>query len=187
MLLELLSKLFRPNSKDESTQKSSESSGSSASLQVRSPELSGKTSWIDIATKQIRLDEGEVLHAYTDTMGWLTIGVGRLIDQRKGGGISKDESEYLLRNDINSRVAALQSRISWFNGLDDARKGVLLNMSFQMGVEGLMGFHTTLARIKEGDCIGAAESMLESKWATQTPARAKRLAQQMRTGKWIFG
>jgi lysozyme len=187
MLWELLSKLFRPNSSPESTQKSSESSASSVSSPAQSRESSGKVSWIDIATKQIRFDEGEVLHAYTDTMGWLTIGVGRLIDQRKGGGISKDESEYLLRNDINSRVAALQSRISWFNGLDDARKGVLLNMSFQMGVEGLMGFHTTLARIKEGDCIGAAESMMQSKWATQTPARAKRLAQQMRTGKWIFG
>jgi lysozyme len=60
-------------------------------------------------------------------------------------------------------------------------------MSFQMGVEGLMGFNTTLARVQAGDYIGAADSMLQSKWATQTPQRANRLADQMRYGKWVFG
>jgi lysozyme len=187
MLLELLSRLFRPNSKDESTQKSSELSESFASLEVLSQELSDSRGWIAQAAKQLRSDEGEVLHAYQDHLGWWTIGVGRLIDKRKGGGISKGESEYLLRNDIDSRVQALQTRLPWFNGLDDARKGVLLNMSFQMGVEGLMGFHTTLARVQAGDYMGAADSMLQSKWANQTPQRANRLADQMRYGKWIFG
>lgn len=187
MLWELLSKIFRPMSEGESTPKSSESSGSFASLEALSRESSNNPSWIAQATKQLKSDEGEVLHAYQDHLGWWTIGVGRLIDKRKGGGISKDESEYLLRNDINSRVVALQKRLPWFDKLNDARKGVLLNMSFQMGVEGLLGFHTTLARVQSGDYIGAADSMLQSKWANQTPQRANRLADQMRYGKWVFG
>jgi lysozyme len=42
--------------------------------------------------EQLRRDEGEVLHAYQDKYGYWTIGVGRLIDARKGGGISVEES-----------------------------------------------------------------------------------------------
>lgn len=187
MLWELLSKVFRKMSEDGSTPKSSESSASSASSQAPSPGLSSNPSWIANATRQLRIDEGEVLHAYQDHLGWWTIGVGRLIDQRKGGGISKEESEYLLTNDINSRVTALQQTLPWFDRLDDARKGVLLNMSFQLGINGLLGFKTTLARVEAGDYMGAADSMLQSKWSNQTPQRANRMADQMRHGKWVFG
>ncbi|MFV0678197.1 hypothetical protein [Variovorax sp. tm] len=57
-------------------------------------------------------------------------------------------------------------------------------MSFQLGVDGLLGFKHTLALIEEGNYTFAADNMLKSKWADQTPARAKRLANQMRTGVW---
>lgn len=117
----------------------------------------------------------------------LTIGVGRLIDKRKGGGISKDESEYLLTNDINSRLADLESKLPWFNTLNDPRKAVLLNMSFQLGMAGLLNFRNTLNKIQDGDFGGAADNMLKSKWAEQTPKRAQEMANQMRTGKWQSG
>lgn len=136
-------------------------------------------------TEQLLRDEGEVLHAYQDSLGFWTIGVGRLIDKRKGGGISKTESAYLLSNDIAAREEALDARIPWWNELNDARRGVLLNMSFQMGVEGLMGFVNTMRMVREGDYAGAARGMLNSKWATQTPERAMRLSEQMRTGQWV--
>lgn len=138
-------------------------------------------------TKQLRIDEGEVLHAYKDHLGYLTIGVGRLIDKRKGGGITEDESAYLLRNDIMTRMVALDKRLPWIKKLDDARQGVLLNMAFQLGVAGLLNFRNTLAKIEAGDYDGAAANMLKSKWASQTPNRAKRMAEQMRTGQWQFG
>jgi lysozyme len=127
------------------------------------------------------------LHAYQDHLGWWTIGVGRLIDKRKGGGITKAESEYLLNNDVTTRLTELERRLPWFNSLDDARKAVLLNMSFQLGVAGLMGFQKTLAHVKAGEYLLAADSMLNSKWATQTPKRANELATQMRHGKWQSG
>ena len=138
-------------------------------------------------TKQLRIDEGEVLHAYQDHLGYWTIGVGRLIDKRKGGGITEDESAYLLRNDILTRMVALDKRIPWFKKLDTARQGVLLNMAFQLGVGGLLNFKNTLAKVEAGDYEGAAANMLKSKWASQTPARAKRMAEQMRTGQWQSG
>lgn len=138
----------------------------------------------DRLTQQLRRDEGEVLHAYQDHLGYWTIGIGRLIDQRKGGGISAEESAFLLANDINVRIAALRQKLDWFDDLDEARQGVLVNMAFQMGVDGLLAFRNTLAMVKAGDYAGAASGMLQSVWAQQTPERAKRLSDQMRTGEW---
>ena len=135
-------------------------------------------------TKQLRRDEGEVLHAYTDHLGFLTIGIGRLIDKRKGGGITADEAAMLLQNDIVKFKLAIRSRLPWFDRLDEARQGVLLNMSFQMGVDGLLGFKNTLAMIERGEYADAAKNMLASKWAQQTPERAARLSEQMKTGVW---
>lgn len=138
----------------------------------------------DKLTTQLRRDEGEVLHAYQDHLGYWTIGIGRLIDQRKGGGISAEESAYLLANDIGVRIAALRQKLAWFDDLDEARQGVLVNMAFQMGVDGLLAFRNTLAMVKAGDYAEAASGMLQSVWAQQTPERAKRLSEQMRTGEW---
>ena len=140
---------------------------------------------IEKLTAQLRRDEGTRATAYTDSMGWLTIGVGRLIDSRKpGAGLRPDEIDYLLRNDINDRVAALTKSLPWFDRMDEARRGVLINMAFQLGTAGLLGFKSTLALVGAGKYSEAAEQMLKSRWADQTPARAKRLAEQMKTGEW---
>jgi len=138
----------------------------------------------DKLVTQLRRDEGEVLSAYEDHLGFLTIGIGRLIDKRKGGGISSEEAAYLLNNDIDSRIKALERALSWFSRLDDARKGVLVNMAFQLGIDGLLAFKNTLKEVEAGNYSKASEMMLMSKWATQTPERAQRLAKQMRTGEW---
>lgn len=139
---------------------------------------------IEKLTEQLRRDEGEVLHAYSDHLGYLTIGVGRLIDPRKGGGITPNESAFLLKNDIDRRLVQVRASLPWFSDLDEARQGVLLNMAFQLGVDGLLGFKTTLGLVQRGEYAQAAEQMLQSKWAQQTPARALRLSNQMRTGGW---
>ncbi len=137
-----------------------------------------------LARAQLKRDEGEVLYAYTDSEGYLTIGIGRLIDKRKGGGISAEESAYLFSNDFNSKLGELRRLLPWFDKLDVARQGVLLNMAFQMGVDGLLGFKNTLAMVERGDYTGASAGMLSSLWAKQTPARAARLSMQMETGQW---
>lgn len=140
---------------------------------------------IDKLTAQLRRDEGQRPLAYQDHLGYWTIGVGRLIDSRKpGAGLRPDEIDYLLRNDINDRVAALTKALPWFVKLDEARQGVLLNMAFQMGTAGLLAFRQTLGLVRDGKYTEASEQMLKSKWAEQTPARAKRLSEQMKTGEW---
>jgi lysozyme len=134
--------------------------------------------------EQLRRDEGEVLTAYPDHLGYLTIGVGRLIDKRKGGGISAQESAYLLSNDVARVDAELRSRLTWFGQLDEVRQAALLNMGFQLGIAGLMEFTRSLACIRDGRFAEAETHLLQSKWATQTPARAKRVAHQIATGEW---
>ncbi len=135
-------------------------------------------------TKQLRRDEGEVLTAYADTLGYLTIGVGRLIDKKKGGGISEEESAYLLANDIRNKTAAVIKALPWSEHLEPARLGVLVNMAFQLGITGLLGFKTTLGLVQGGNYDRAAEGMADSLWSKQTPARCARLQKQMRTGVW---
>ena len=185
MLSQLFTLLSRLKSPKLSQTKPSKPSASSASSQVPSQESSN--SFLTKATDQIKSDEGCVLHAYEDHLGYTTIGYGRLLDKRRGGGISQDEADHLLQNDIDRKLSELRKKYPHFDSLDDARKGVLLNMAFQMGVGGLMGFRNTLAKIKAGDYEGAASNMLKSKWARQTPNRANRMAEQMRTGQWQSG
>lgn len=136
--------------------------------------------------KQLREEEGEVLHAYKDSEGYLTIGVGRLIDQRKGGGLSKEEAQYLLNNDVERFTKATLKALPWVANLDEARQGVFIGMAFQMGINGVLDFKNMLAKCKAKDYSGAATEMTNSLWAKQTPWRAARLAEQMRTGKWQF-
>ena len=137
--------------------------------------------------KQLIFDEGKKNTVYKDHLGFYTIGVGRLVDPRKpGAGLREDEISYLLNNDIDDRLNALHAHLPWFQDLDDARKGVLLNMAFQLGVWGLLQFKNTLKTIAAGDYEKAAEEMLMSKWAKQTPERAQRMSEQMRTGVWQF-
>lgn len=137
-------------------------------------------------TRLLRGEEGEVLTEYKDHLGYSTIGVGRLIDARKGGGITVEESAYLLSNDIQKKMSELERKLPWVKELDEARRGVLLSMAFQMGTEGLLGFKNTLEMVRTGRYTDAAKGMLNSLWAKQTPQRAKRHSEQMRTGKWVI-
>lgn len=135
----------------------------------------------ELAADLIR-DEGVVLHAYQDHLGFWTIGCGRLIDQRRGGGITHDEAMMLLQHDIDRVCAELDEAIPWWISHSDNRRRVLASMAFQLGVAGLLSFRNTLAAVRRQDYEAAAEGMLRSRWATQTPVRARRLADLMRAG-----
>jgi len=130
----------------------------------------------------LKRHEGLSLAAYQDHLGYWTIGYGRLIDSRKNGGLSSDEAEYLLLNDINKCVASVQKALPWVTDLVDARQRVLYEMCFQLGLAGLLDFKRTLKSIEDSRWQDAFDGMLNSKWATQTPTRAKELAEMMLRG-----
>lgn len=133
-------------------------------------------------------DEGFVPHAYEDSEGYLTIGIGTLIDKRRGGGITHDEALYLLRNRVASKLADLDRELPWWRNLSTTRQRVLANMVYNLGIgtrtppKGLLAFHDTLAAMQRGDYRAAAQGMADSLWGRQVGKRAERLAEQMRIG-----
>lgn len=126
--------------------------------------------------------EGIVLHAYTDSEGYLTIGVGRLIDKRLNGGITEEEARHLLRNDIQ-KVVAQAKTFPWYDKLNNPRKQVILNMLFNLGRPRFSKFKKMIACLEASDYVGAAREMLDSKWARQVKGRATELAGIMERGE----
>lgn len=137
---------------------------------------------IEQLKKDLVNDEKLVRHAYSDSLGFLTIGIGRLIDRRKGGGLSEDECFYLLHNDIRRVQNELFNRAPWAKDLDDNRKRALLNMCFQLGVSGVLNFKKMCAALQNEDWWEVHKQALDSLWAKQTPQRAKRIAKLLRDG-----
>jgi len=129
---------------------------------------------------QLLRHEGVVLHGYEDHLGYLTIGVGRLIDERRGGGLSKDEAMFLLDNDIHRVVNNLRKE-DGFTGFPAPVKEALVNMEFQLGHRGLMNFKKMWAALRQHDWEGAAYEALDSNWATQTPNRAQEVTDMIRS------
>ncbi|MEY3929208.1 MAG: hypothetical protein RLZZ516_918 [Cyanobacteriota bacterium] len=134
----------------------------------------------DAMVRQLRLHEGERLKPYRCTAGKLTIGIGRNLEDR---GITREESAYLLANDIAAEERELLRALPWVATLDEVRQRVLLDMAFNMGIVGLLAFKRTLATVQAGDYQAAATMMLDSKWAKQVGQRAERLSRMMATGK----
>lgn len=125
-------------------------------------------------------------YPYRDTVGKLSIGVGRNLDDV---GLREDEIDYLLDNDLRDVLADLDRALSWWRDLDGVRQLVLAEMCFNLGLgnaakgTGLLGFTNTLEAIRERRFDAAAGGMLRSKWAGQVGDRADRLARMMRTGR----
>jgi len=140
---------------------------------------------VNQVARRLHEDEGFVPHAYEDTEGYLTIGDGILIDKRRGGGITAEESLYLLRNRIVQRESLCRARFPWFARQDVVRQQVIVCMSYQLGVNGVANFRRMVAAIERADFVDAAKEMLDSTWAKQTPARAKCMATMMERGEWI--
>jgi lysozyme len=138
----------------------------------------------DTRIKLLSLHEGRVAHVYKDSLGYWTIGVGHLVDPRKGGKLPEHIIDALLEWDIAEHWHELVERAPWVRELDDVRQAVLLDMAFNLGVTGLLGFHTTLKLVRLRRFVSASVQMLDSKWAGQVKGRAIRLSKMMETGQW---
>lgn len=128
----------------------------------------------------LRRDEGVVRHAYQDTEGYWTIGVGHLIDPRKGGGLSDILIDMILHEDIRAVRIALNERLPWWSDQPEDVQRVLANMAFNLGINGLLLFRNFLGALQSGDYALAAAEMLDSKWSGQVGDRATRLAAVIR-------
>ena len=124
--------------------------------------------------------EGKRAFPYEDTVGKLTIGVGRNLTDR---GLREDEIQLLLQNDLNEAMAEAE-KLDFFEDLDDVRKLVIVDMIFNMGLPRFQSFVRTIAAIREKQYEAAAQQMADSKWFRQVGRRAQRLCQAMHSGVW---
>lgn len=129
---------------------------------------------------QLSTHEGRKLKPYVDTVGKVTIGVGRNLTDR---GITDAECDLLLDNDIQFAELFAQS-YDWYATLSEARQAVILDMEFNLGPTRFAGFKKMIAAIETKDWDGAAREMESSRWAEQVGGRAQHLAIMMRSGEW---
>jgi len=129
----------------------------------------------------IKRHEGVETHCYKDHLGLETIGVGRCIAEGSLG-LSDDEIDYLLDNDIVRCIKELTRSLPWFSSLDEVRKEALIDLCFNLGLTRLLGFKKALAAVEVSDWDTAKVELLDSRWATQVGNRAQEIAEMIRSG-----
>lgn len=145
--------------------------------------------------KRLEFHERFRAKPYFCSQGKRTIGIGRNLEAKpfteaerliikNPENITKQEAYLLLENDITEVIRLLDNMVRCFNKLDDERKYALIDMGFQLGVPGLCKFKKMLAAMDAGDFEKASQECLNSDYAKQTPKRAQRIAQLIRTGVW---
>lgn len=136
---------------------------------------------IEKAMQYTRKYEGLRLKPYKCPAGKLTIGYGHNLEDN---GITAEQAEQMLKQDMEYADLECYASIPEYGYLNDARKFVLLDMCFNMGINRLLTFKKMLAAIKNGYFDRAAYEMLDSKWAIQVGRRAAELSEIMRKGEW---
>ena len=137
-----------------------------------------------IIIEMLRQHEGVEPHVYTDTVGKVTIGVGRNIDPTGGLGLSDDEIDYLLANDVKRVNGELVRAFSWYKTVAPPRKDAMMDICFNLGMPRLKKFKKALAAMAMGDYNEAAIEFLDSRWAKQVGQRAITVTDMIRSGEY---
>ena len=128
--------------------------------------------------QRVAQDEGFRPHLYRCPAGKLTIGYGWMIQD----GMAEDEALVLMRYRLTTIHVRLTGRLAWYAEISPARQEALINMAYQLGLAGLLRFRRMLAAAAQGDWTTAAQEALDSRWAKQTPGRARRVATMLEQG-----
>lgn len=137
--------------------------------------------------EMLKVHEGVETHAYRDTVGKMTIGVGRNIDADDGLGLSMEEVEYLLGNDIERVEQELVGALPWTIDLlviDSPRFDALVDLCFNLGLPRFLNFIKALDACADEDWERAADEFMDSRWAKQVGNRAIEITEMIRTGEY---
>jgi len=140
----------------------------------------------DRLIEMLRRHEGVRNHVYRDTENLETIGVGRCIAEGSLG-LSDDEVDYLLGNDLKRCIEELKTAFDWYEKLDPVRQDVMISLCFNLGLTRLLKFEKALAGMENSDWETASTEFMDSRWSTQVGERAVELTDMLRTGKYQDG
>ena len=131
---------------------------------------------MSMAELMLKRHKGLRLKPYLDTLGKLTIGYGRNLDDR---GITEMEAQDMLARDVKEARDDLATFPFW-NDLNSQRKAALIDMRYCLGFAGFREFEKTIAALNAGDYYKAADEIEDPLFAKQVKGRAKELADMLR-------
>ena len=134
--------------------------------------------------EMLRRHEGVRSHAYKCSEDMITVGVGRNIDENGGLGLSEDEVDYLLENDITRVRQELTDTYFWFPALNEARQDAMIDISFNLGQTRLRGFVKAVEAMSREQFDIAADEFMDSRWSQQVGSRAVEVTEMIRTGEY---
>jgi len=137
----------------------------------------------DKLLQSVRKHEGYRNKVYLDTLNKRTVGVGHLCVE----DFWEDNKEYeesflmdILQKDLQNSINGAENLCKNLNISDDA-KILIIEMIFQLGKNGVSKFRNMWKALAENppNYEEASIQMLDSRWAKQTPNRAKEMASHM--------
>ena len=129
----------------------------------------------------LKRHEGVKDTLYKCTADKWTIGVGRNLEDV---GLSEDEIEYLLQNDIERTKNLIERYMPWYSDLDEVRQEALINFVFNVGIGTAMKFKNAMTALEAHDYDTAAIEMMDSNWAKQVGSRAVEVTEMIKTGEY---
>ena len=132
---------------------------------------------IDGLIERLKVSEGFRESVYKDILGIDTIGYGFAI---KDLVLSEKISDMILKEKVEALIGRIENTFDWFVEMPPEVQSVIVECCYQLGLYGFSKFKKTIAHLKEKEFKQAADEMLDSRWAKQTPNRANMLAQIVR-------
>ena len=125
----------------------------------------------------IKKNEGYISTVYKDSLGIDTIGYGFAI---KDLNLEEDVCDLILERKVNKLRLDVKKKFDWYCNMPTPIKDIVIEMCYQMGVNGFSKFKKTIKLLSQEKFYEASFEMLDSKWAVQTPGRAKQLSTKVR-------
>jgi lysozyme len=132
----------------------------------------------------LKRHEGVEHFAYECSQSKVTVGCGRNIDRDGGLGLSDDEIDYLLQNDIKRCREELNNEYTWFKRLDAVRQDAIIDLFFNLGATRFRQFKKAIGYLESDDYIMSAAEFLDSRWSQQVGYRAEEICEMIETGEY---
>ena len=127
-------------------------------------------------THNIKKHEGYVKNVYKDSLGIDTIGYGFAIKDLE---LDEDICDIILERKLFDLIDRINKKFQWYKYMPPEIKDVIAEMCYQMGVYGFSCFKKTIALLQDKQWKEASVEMLDSRWADQTPNRARALSKKV--------
>ena len=125
----------------------------------------------------IKQHEGYVPTVYKDSLGIDTIGYGFAIKDLE---LDKDICDIILERKLKDLIVKIRSKFQWYSYMPLEIQDIITEMCYQLGVYGFSRFKKTIAYLQNKQWEEASVEMLDSRWAEQTPNRAKEMSNRVK-------